>query len=61
MKNLLKRLLRSWRLKELAKRDAAVGKYLGKERLGSMFGPRPVLDAIQYPDQLFVVDDLQKG
>ncbi len=61
MKNLLKRLFRSWRVKKLAKLDAAVGKYLGKERLGFMFGPRPVLDAIQYPDQVFVLDDLQKG
>lgn len=59
MNNLLRNLLRSWRLKKLAKRDAAVGKYLGEERLLSMLGPRPVWDPLQYSDQVFIVDDLQ--
>ena len=55
----MKRLLRSWYVSQLAKRDAAVGKYLGEERLLSILGPRPAWNAVEYPDQAFVADDLQ--
>ncbi len=61
MKSLFKSFLRPWRVKSLAKRDARVRRDMGEERLGFIVGPRPVWDAVQYSDQLFVVDDLQKG